>query len=96
MGIMVSSAGFSKAAYERAAGENISLYKYKDTLNETWPSGLETNVLLQIWELTRLGAQSKFIRGIRKGRIHFEGLVNESQESARQGHVLTCNILNTR
>jgi restriction endonuclease len=155
MGIMVSSVGFSKAAYQRAAGENISLYKYEDTLNETWPSGLETNILLEIWELTpteacfiledgtlepltteegldfidakgnqpggiasvlrkiweettveekrettwiwdcacttperpeikklRLGAQSKFIRGIRKGRIHFEGLVNESKGHA--------------
>jgi hypothetical protein len=30
----------------------------------------------------RLGAQSKFIRGIRKGRMHFEGLVNESDGQA--------------
>ncbi len=155
IGVMVSTAGFSKAAYQRAEGENISLYKYKDTLNETWPSGLETNVLLEIWELTptgacfiledgtaeplttdegldfmetrgnkpcsiasvlrkawdetpaeekrekswvwefpctaperpeikklQLGAQSKFIRGIRKGRIHFEGLVNELEGHA--------------
>jgi hypothetical protein len=154
MGIMVSTSGFSKAAYQRAVGENISLYKYKDTLKEAWPSGLETNALLEIWELTatgvcfvlvdgteewltsddqlhffeinghpigglatvlrklwetatmekrewtwvsecacttperpeirklRLGAQSKFIRGIRKGRMHFEGLINESDGHA--------------
>ena len=30
----------------------------------------------------RLGAQSKFIRGIRKGRLHFEGLLNESDGHA--------------
>lgn len=152
VGIMVSTAGFSKAAYQKAAVKNISLYKYKDTLRDNWPSGLETNVLLEVWELTptkasfvlvdgteeqittdvglefidnrgpqigglasllqkfwqkatteersletwmydfplraperpeiknlRLGAQSKFVRGLRKGRIHFEGLVNESE-----------------
>ena len=155
MGIMVSTGGFSKTAYRRAAGENISLYRYRDTLKETWPSGLETNVLLEIWELTaiearfiladgteelitsdgdlqfferngeqlggfatvlrkiwqestmekrdwtwvyeyacttserpeirklRLGAQSKLVRGIRKGRIHFEGLINESEGYAK-------------
>jgi hypothetical protein len=155
MGIMVSTAGFSKAAYRRAAGENVSLYRYKDTLKEAWPSGLETNVLLEIWELTaiearfiladgteelitsdeelhffgrdgkqlggfatvlrkiwdksttekrewawvcecdcttperpeirklRVGAQSKLVRGIRKGRIHFEGLINESEGHAK-------------
>lgn len=155
IGIMVSTAGFSKAAYQRAEGESISLYKYKDSLNETWPSGLETGVLLEIWELTlikacfiledgteqplatdeglsftetkgsqlggiapvlrkiwnetpaeekregawgwefpcatperreikklRLGGQSKLIRGIRRGRIHFEGLVDEPQGHA--------------
>ena len=155
IGMMVSTVGFSKAAYQRAEGESISLYKYKDTLNETWPSGLETNVLLEIWELTptgacfvledgtteplttdagldfietsgnqpysipsvlrkawdetpaeekyertcgwefpctsserpeikklKLGVQTKLVRGIRKGRIHFEGLVNELQGHA--------------
>ena len=151
MGIMVSTAGFSKAAYPTAAAEGISLYKYKDTQKENWPSGLETNVLLEVWELTptiasfiladgneepittdedlhfmdpksgkpggiasvlktiwevqmesekrewswmqeydcttterpeirklKIGAESKFIRGLRKGRLHYEGLVNEA------------------
>jgi hypothetical protein len=149
MGIMVSTAGFSKAAYKTAAVEGISLYKYKDTQKENWPNGLETSALMEIWELTptaashiladgtvepitdddntfidkksgasgglafilksvwesldeadkrewswmvdvgcsaperpeirqfRIGADAKFIRGLRKGRLHYEGLVNE-------------------
>jgi hypothetical protein len=156
MGIMVSTAGFSKAAYQRATAEGISLYKYQDTQKENWPSGLETSALLEIWELTptvacfiladgteepiltdedlnfiptggkepgrlasvlrkiwdscresdrrewswmqdydcttterpeirklRIGAESKFVRGIRKGRLHFEGLVSEAAGEAK-------------
>jgi hypothetical protein len=156
MGIMVSAEGFSKSAYKRAKDEAISLYKYQDTQKEDWPNGLETNALLEIWELTptgacfiladgieetimtdegldfidvkggpqivlatllrdmwnrcaatekyerdwacecpcttperpeivkiRLAAKSKFIRGLRKGRLQFEGLVDESEGSAK-------------
>lgn len=156
MGIMVSTTGFSKAAYQRASAEGITLYKYKDTQKENWPNGLETSALLEIWELTptvacfiladgkeepivtdeelnfidkgggkpgglasvltkiwgsvresdkrewswmldsdcttterpeirklRIGAVSKFVRGIRKGRLHFEGLVSETAGEAK-------------
>lgn len=153
---MVSTAGFSKAAFRVAEHENVNLYKYKDTQRDNWPNGLETSALLEIWELTPtaaylvladgshetiktdeglnffdeaggeqsssslasavrktweafdaadkrewswlsevsctsperpeiqklgIGAQSEFIRGIRKGRLHFEGFVDE-----REGH----------
>lgn len=157
IGIMVSTAGFTKAALRVAEHENVNLYKYKDTQNDNWPNGIETTALLEIWELMPtaayfvladgtheaiesdegldffdvgdkegassaslatilrkiwasldaadkrerswvsevtcttperpeikklgLGATSKFVRGIRKGRLHFEGLVNE-----REGH----------
>jgi hypothetical protein len=156
IGIMVSTAGFTKAAFRVAEHENINLYKYTDTQKDNWPNGLETSVLLEIWELTPtaayyvladgsretiesdedldffdrkggeqspvplatiirkvwesfdaadkrewnwlsefecttperpeiqklgFGAQSRFVRGIRKGRVHFEGFIDE-----REGH----------
>lgn len=156
IGIMVSTAGFSKAAFRVAEHENVNLYKYRDTQRDNWPNGLETSVLLEIWELTPtaayfvltdgshetiktdeglnffdeaggpqssssfatavrktweafdvadqrewnwlsevpcraperseiqklgIGAQSKFVRGIRKGRLQFEGFIDE-----REGH----------
>jgi hypothetical protein len=31
----------------------------------------------------RLGARAKFVRGLKKGRLHFEGLVNESEGQAK-------------
>jgi hypothetical protein len=156
MAIMVSTKGFSRAAYKRAKDEAISLYRYEDTQQQKWPTGLETSALLEIWEVTprwasfvladvteepitteegldfhdlktgaktgfaqvtrdlwnslppeeqydrewtcelptgtpqrpeikklKLGATSKFIRGFKKGRLNFEGLVDDHAGSAQ-------------
>lgn len=58
-GIMVSAKGFSKAAKRLATSENISLYRYEDTLSDGWPSGLETSVIVRIWELFPSGSYIK-------------------------------------
>lgn len=58
-GIMVSAKGFSKAAKNLATKKGISLYRYEDTLTEGWPSGLQTSVLIRVWELYPTGAYSK-------------------------------------
>ncbi len=156
IGIMVSTKGFTPAAYSLAEHENIRLYKYRDTLREDWPNGLETSVLMEVWELTPttaylvlkggarediptdegldfhdlstgkdlalaslvrriwesfpesdkrewswlvefdcttperpeiqrlgIGAKSIFIRGVRKGRLQFEGFVDEQRGHAK-------------
>jgi hypothetical protein len=55
-GIAVSAKGFSAAAQRLAAAKGISLYRYEDTLKKGWPSGLETYVILEIWEINPVGA----------------------------------------
>ena len=76
MEIMVSTSGFTKTAYQRAVGENISLNKYRDTLKEAWPRGLESHALLEIWELTVTEACFVLVDGTEEwitsdGELHF-------------------------
>lgn len=52
LGVMVSSNGFTDAAYKTAKAKNISLYRYEDSLKKGWPSGLETWAILETWFLT--------------------------------------------
>ncbi|MBE2180283.1 MAG: restriction endonuclease [Chthoniobacterales bacterium] len=55
--IMVSTKGFSKAAFATADALGITLYKYEDTLTPRWPSGLLTHAVFEIWDLTPTLAQ---------------------------------------
>jgi len=57
LGIMISTKGFTKAAHNTAKAKGINLYRYEDTITAGWPNGLETNVLLEIWDLTPTLAQ---------------------------------------
>jgi hypothetical protein len=154
--IMVSTQGFTKAAKNTAEAKGISLYRYEDTFQAGWPTGVETNVLLEVWELIptvfrvvladgstedcpdanlidiradektgaaaslrkiwdqldsaekynrewvcelpvstpersevralQIGAISTKIRGYRKGRLQFEGLVDDSKGIAKVDH----------
>lgn len=62
-GVIVSAKGFSKTARILAEKKGISLYRYEDTLSEGWPSGLETSVLIKVWELQPKGIYIKRLDG---------------------------------
>lgn len=59
VGIMVSTAGFTKAAKSFADREGISLYRYRDTEAESWPNGVFAPVMLKIWELSAVEIRVK-------------------------------------
>ncbi|MCX6866129.1 MAG: restriction endonuclease, partial [Verrucomicrobia bacterium] len=62
-GIMVSAKGFSKTVKRIATAKGISLYRYEDTLSDGWPSGLETSVIVEVWELLPMGAYIRRVDG---------------------------------
>lgn len=55
-GMIISESGFTVAAHRLAECENISLYRYEDTIKTGWPDGLQTNAILEIWEIRPVSA----------------------------------------
>lgn len=74
LGIMISTKGFSKAAHRTAEHEGIKLYRYEDTTRQGWPSGLETNLLIHVWELTPTDAHFLLADGTEEAIASDEGL----------------------
>lgn len=54
VGIMISAAGFSRAARNLAERKQINLFSYRDTKKETWPNGLKVPVTQEAWILKPL------------------------------------------
>ncbi len=50
--MMISPKGFSKAAVRLAKKANVNLYTLRETRKESWPNGLLTPLVIDIWELT--------------------------------------------
>jgi len=89
IGIMVSTAGFTSAARNTARAKNISLYRYEDTRNVGWPSGLETHLLIDIWEVTPICATNIYSDNSEQAITDDDDLVLADSKTGESGNLAT-------
>ena len=87
VGMMISTIGFTKAAHRTAQAKNISLYRHEDTLTEGWPAGIETNVLMEIWEITPTDAAYILNDGTEERIASDEGITLIDIKSLEEGSI---------
>jgi hypothetical protein len=64
-GMMISTRGFSEGAQNLADKKQISLFTFRDTKKENWPSGLKVPVIVEVWVLKPLALYIKRASGER-------------------------------